>query len=178
MATDWYYLRDGQTMGPITSRELKAMAERGELGPKDLVTKGGADRWATADKLKGLTFKSDKPDAGQKAAGAEAEADSRPDQPLRPSRPESPSPRPERPEPQPQAIAAAAPPTTATVRRTQPASSPRVFDDPADALAALAEGAYVGPAAEAGVPAGYDEPIDLGEEEVEAVEDEPDNGRS
>ena len=37
MATLWYYGRDGQRLGPVSSTQLKDLADRGNLAPTDLV---------------------------------------------------------------------------------------------------------------------------------------------
>ncbi len=50
----WYYARDDQQFGPVTSVELKRLASASELSPDDLVWKEGMDEWAAASKVKGL----------------------------------------------------------------------------------------------------------------------------
>ncbi|MHC4444842.1 MAG: DUF4339 domain-containing protein [Planctomycetota bacterium] len=36
---EWYYHKNNQQMGPISSQELKQLAQTGELKPTDLVWK-------------------------------------------------------------------------------------------------------------------------------------------
>jgi len=54
MATEWYYTRGTEQMGPVSSEELKQLAASGELGPDDLVWKEGMEDWRPAGQLKGL----------------------------------------------------------------------------------------------------------------------------
>jgi hypothetical protein len=54
MATDWYYTKDGERRGPITTTELKALAKAGKLQPTDLVWREGLETWEPAGKVKGL----------------------------------------------------------------------------------------------------------------------------
>lgn len=56
MAEEWHYSRDGQQLGPVSGDELRRMASAGELQPTDQIWKEGMPKWATANKLKGLTF--------------------------------------------------------------------------------------------------------------------------
>jgi hypothetical protein len=52
--SQWYVNRDGQQLGPINSKDLKQMAERGELQPHHLVWKEGMPEWTQAQKIKRL----------------------------------------------------------------------------------------------------------------------------
>ena len=54
MASEWYFTKNGQRHGPITSQQLKELAAKGELGPADLVWKEGMPQWVPASKVKGL----------------------------------------------------------------------------------------------------------------------------
>jgi hypothetical protein len=54
MATDWYYSKNGTNYGPVSSSELKALAERRELLPTDLVWKEGISSWKLAANVNGL----------------------------------------------------------------------------------------------------------------------------
>src|SRR5436305_15283172 len=51
---DWWYAKDGQQRGPVTSSDLARMAQSGELKPEDLVFGGDAKDWIPASKIKGL----------------------------------------------------------------------------------------------------------------------------
>jgi hypothetical protein len=46
----WMYARDGVQHGPFTSKDLEALANRGELLPTDLIWKEGMKDWVRADK--------------------------------------------------------------------------------------------------------------------------------
>ncbi|MBI5725432.1 MAG: DUF4339 domain-containing protein [Planctomycetes bacterium] len=50
----WYYAIEGRRHGPVSSGELKRLADAGELSPADLVHKQGQAGWAKALKVKGL----------------------------------------------------------------------------------------------------------------------------
>jgi hypothetical protein len=51
---DWYYARNGQHQGPVTSAQLKQMAAAGQIGPDDLVFKEGSTQWVAASTVAGL----------------------------------------------------------------------------------------------------------------------------
>ncbi len=51
---EWYYAKNNQQHGPVTGQELRAMVERGELGPNDLVWKDGMAEWTPASRIHGL----------------------------------------------------------------------------------------------------------------------------
>lgn len=51
---DWYYARDGQQQGPITSAQLRQMAAAGQLQPDDLVFREGSKDWVAASTVAGL----------------------------------------------------------------------------------------------------------------------------
>jgi uncharacterized RDD family membrane protein YckC len=51
---EWYYLRDGQQIGPVGSKELKSLADRGRLQPTDLIWRDGLPNWVPAARVKGL----------------------------------------------------------------------------------------------------------------------------
>ncbi|MFQ5731985.1 MAG: GYF domain-containing protein [Planctomycetaceae bacterium] len=62
MATDWYYAIDGRQYGPVPPRELKNLAERGDISGGDLVWKEGMPDWMPASQIQGLsTFPSPPP---------------------------------------------------------------------------------------------------------------------
>jgi hypothetical protein len=50
----WYYAVDDQEHGPITSAQLKSLAEAGKLKPDDLVWREGLDDWKPAREVSGL----------------------------------------------------------------------------------------------------------------------------
>src|SRR5262245_40395657 len=54
MASAYYYVRNGERVGPISGRQLKELAATGQLTPDDLVWKEGMAGWEPARKLKGL----------------------------------------------------------------------------------------------------------------------------
>ena len=56
MANEWFYRRDDQQHGPISSDQLKELAASGEVRPTDIVWKEGLPQWIPAAKLKGLSF--------------------------------------------------------------------------------------------------------------------------
>jgi hypothetical protein len=50
----WYYARDDQRFGPVSTVELKRLADRGQLAPGDLVWREGMADWTEAAHVKGL----------------------------------------------------------------------------------------------------------------------------
>ncbi len=57
MAQSWYLSRNGQRTGvPISVTQLRALAQRGQLLPADLVWTEGMPQWVPASSLKGLPF--------------------------------------------------------------------------------------------------------------------------
>src|SRR5262245_60694390 len=42
MSTQWFYARAGQTHGPLSPEEIKALAARGQIAPSDLAWPEGA----------------------------------------------------------------------------------------------------------------------------------------
>ena len=57
----WHYAVNGETKGPVSSRELSQLAEAGTLTPEDLVWKEGSADWVPASTVKGLKFGSSPP---------------------------------------------------------------------------------------------------------------------
>ena len=53
-AIQWYFARGDQQCGPVTSSELKRLAEQGELPPEALVWRDGMKEWIPARSVKGL----------------------------------------------------------------------------------------------------------------------------
>lgn len=60
-AIDWYYARDNKQMGPVSSAELKNLADAGQLQPDDLVWREGLTEWAPARSVRGLFEEETKP---------------------------------------------------------------------------------------------------------------------
>ena len=54
MASQWHVGRGGQTSGPFSSDQLRAMVERGELTAGDLVWKEGMAEWVDCATVQGL----------------------------------------------------------------------------------------------------------------------------
>ena len=54
MSQEWYYSVDGDRQGPISSGELKKLADAGTIKPGDLVWKDGMSDWVQAKSIKGL----------------------------------------------------------------------------------------------------------------------------
>lgn len=54
MASQWYYTRNGDRMGPVDSRCLRRLAVAGRIGPEDLVWRDGMAGWAKANAIPGL----------------------------------------------------------------------------------------------------------------------------
>ena len=50
----WWYAVDGQQQGPVSSAELKQLADSGQLKPTDLVWQEGQADWAPASNVRGL----------------------------------------------------------------------------------------------------------------------------
>jgi len=48
MTQEWYYTKDDNQHGPITSKRLKELAASGEFQPTDLVWTEGKDDWKPA----------------------------------------------------------------------------------------------------------------------------------
>jgi hypothetical protein len=51
---EWYYARNNQRLGPISTEQLKQLASRGELSANDLIWKDGMANWAAASTVPGL----------------------------------------------------------------------------------------------------------------------------
>jgi uncharacterized membrane protein YjgN (DUF898 family) len=67
MAQDWYYISNGNRLGPIPAPKLKELATSGQLQPTDMIWREGLAQWVAASSLKGLF-------AGGVAAAPRAEA--------------------------------------------------------------------------------------------------------
>jgi hypothetical protein len=51
---EWFCNIGGREIGPLSSRQLKAMADRGQIVPTDNVRRGAAGHWTTANHVRGL----------------------------------------------------------------------------------------------------------------------------
>ncbi len=71
MASQWYYLVNGQQQGPIGSDQLKQMAASGQLQPTDMIWREGLADWVQAGRIKGL-FGEGAVGGGSGAGGAPA----------------------------------------------------------------------------------------------------------
>ncbi len=54
MASQWYYTKSGDQLGPVSSTQLRQLAASGEIGRTDHVFKVGAKDWITAMSVKDL----------------------------------------------------------------------------------------------------------------------------
>jgi hypothetical protein len=54
MKKEWYFTTGGQEVGPVSSFELRQLADSGWITPRTEVRKDGMSRWYTAGKIKGL----------------------------------------------------------------------------------------------------------------------------
>ena len=54
MASNWYFARQGQQFGPVSSGQLKEMARTCQLLPTDMIWKQGMDSWVSAGSLPDL----------------------------------------------------------------------------------------------------------------------------
>src|SRR5690349_14724632 len=50
----WYWQRNGQVVGPLSSGQLRQLADKGQLHPVDLIHHEGARQWVPASSVKGL----------------------------------------------------------------------------------------------------------------------------
>lgn len=51
---EWYYAKGKRRLGPVTSFELKQLADQEFLSPDDLIWREGMDEWLAADNVRGL----------------------------------------------------------------------------------------------------------------------------
>ncbi|MBI3410869.1 MAG: DUF4339 domain-containing protein [Planctomycetes bacterium] len=54
MASQWYYMMEGQRMDPVTAAELRQLARAGLLKPTDLIWQSGIAQWIPASREQGL----------------------------------------------------------------------------------------------------------------------------
>lgn len=56
MAQRWRYVRNGQECGPVTTADLRLLADQERLLPTDMVCKDGSTQWVKAGSVKGLFY--------------------------------------------------------------------------------------------------------------------------
>lgn len=54
IVSGWFYLQDKKKLGPVSTSDLKKLAETGVLKAGDMVMRGGQDKWRTASEVPGL----------------------------------------------------------------------------------------------------------------------------
>lgn len=57
MASNYFFMQEGQECGPISAARLKKLTDSGRLGANDLVRKEGTTKWAAAQTFPGLCGK-------------------------------------------------------------------------------------------------------------------------
>jgi hypothetical protein len=62
MADEWYFMKNGRKMGPLSSKTIVDLAASGKLLPTDSIQKKGAATWQEASAVKGLFPKSPIPE--------------------------------------------------------------------------------------------------------------------
>ncbi len=72
MESVWYYVVNGDRVGPVTFAELKAAAGTGKLGPADLVWQEGTTDWVAARTIAGLLSTTPPPEPSQSDEGTYA----------------------------------------------------------------------------------------------------------
>ncbi len=54
MSRQWFYMQNGQQQGPVSSEQLKELADKGRITPVNLVWTEGASNWKPASSVRGL----------------------------------------------------------------------------------------------------------------------------
>ena len=54
METQWYYMQDDEQCGPLSSKQLIALVQTGELTPAHMIWKEGLSGWIPAGSISGL----------------------------------------------------------------------------------------------------------------------------
>lgn len=75
MATKWFYEKDGTQLGPVSSNELRQLAENGDLEPTNLVWREGTSEWRPANSVKGLVFPTRSTASPETDVGDDSEVD-------------------------------------------------------------------------------------------------------
>lgn len=78
MSKIWFYKKDDKEFGPITAKELRALAESNTLTSDDLVKMGDSERWVPARRVSGL-FRTPPVDSAVTTDSTEAPAEDRTD---------------------------------------------------------------------------------------------------
>jgi uncharacterized protein DUF4339 len=73
MPSNYYYTRNNQTMGPVSSKDLRQLASLGYLKPTDMVMKEGY-KWKPAGEIPGLFGTAPPPPGAAAASPAPAAA--------------------------------------------------------------------------------------------------------
>ena len=63
MAVEWFCQVSGEQLGPLSARQLKTMAQRGQLTPDSQVRQGSNGKWVPAGRVKGLFSSPDSSEA-------------------------------------------------------------------------------------------------------------------
>ena len=61
MADEWYFMKSGRKIGPLSSKTIVELAASGKLLPTDRIQKKGAASWQEASSVKGLFTKDEVP---------------------------------------------------------------------------------------------------------------------
>ena len=66
MASDWFCKISDEKYGPLSPKQLKGMAAKGEIAPDDWVKQGADGSWVAASQIKGLFDATEPPDTRAK----------------------------------------------------------------------------------------------------------------
>jgi hypothetical protein len=73
---DWWYTKNGERQGPVSSSQLRQLAASGELQPTDMVFKDGGTEWKLASTVSNLfagagggSVRADRPAREERAGG-------------------------------------------------------------------------------------------------------------
>jgi hypothetical protein len=92
MADEWYYAKNGQQLGPVSTAVLTQMATSGQVAPTDLVWREGMPNWAPARTVRGIYAEAPAPVAPAPVAPAAAEVYGLSPEPAAPAAYASPGP--------------------------------------------------------------------------------------
>jgi hypothetical protein len=87
MELQWYLKVADKEVGPLSARQLKTMADRGQITPGDPIRKGSEGRWVPAGTVKGLLPAAPSPSSA--SPGGQASETKEPDAPSAPAQPQS-----------------------------------------------------------------------------------------
>ena len=54
MATEWFYRNGSKQVGPVSAKQIRALAEEGTIAPDTPLRKASDEKWIRANRLKGL----------------------------------------------------------------------------------------------------------------------------